>query len=234
MRRISRAASLLVLFGVLGLAAAGVAAAGTQTLVSGNGAIGGLDSAVSQTTGSSWSAALIVVPHPHWSTIAGTKWVAPAQGPVPDGGGTGPVNFTVHYRIAFTLPEVYEAPTLNGAMYSDNYADAFVNGIAVGGQPHGDSTGPPEFNFGWQSSLGPAPFGTADPAAFHAGTNFLSFDVVDAGNPQGLDFRAVVSYLEPTGETCKKGGWAAWGVFKNQGDCVSYVATHGTNPPAYG
>jgi hypothetical protein len=30
---------------------------------------------------------------------------------------------------------------------------------------------------------------------------------------------------------CKDGGWEAYGVFENQGDCVSYVATHGKNEP---
>ena len=30
---------------------------------------------------------------------------------------------------------------------------------------------------------------------------------------------------------CKDGGWEAYGVFKNQGDCVSYVATQGKNEP---
>ncbi len=33
-------------------------------------------------------------------------------------------------------------------------------------------------------------------------------------------------------DECKKGGWQAFGVFKNQGDCVSWVATGGKNPPA--
>jgi hypothetical protein len=28
------------------------------------------------------------------------------------------------------------------------------------------------------------------------------------------------------------GGWQSSGVFKNQGDCVSFVATNGKNPPA--
>ena len=32
-------------------------------------------------------------------------------------------------------------------------------------------------------------------------------------------------------DQCKDGGWASWGVFKNQGDCVSFVATDGKNPP---
>jgi hypothetical protein len=33
---------------------------------------------------------------------------------------------------------------------------------------------------------------------------------------------------------CKKGGWEEYGIFKNQGDCVSFVATDGKNPPALG
>jgi hypothetical protein len=34
------------------------------------------------------------------------------------------------------------------------------------------------------------------------------------------------------GNSCKNGGWRAFGVFKNQGDCVSFFATGGKNPPA--
>jgi hypothetical protein len=30
---------------------------------------------------------------------------------------------------------------------------------------------------------------------------------------------------------CKKGGWRNFGVFRNEGDCVSFVATDGRNPP---
>jgi hypothetical protein len=41
--------------------------------------------------------------------------------------------------------------------------------------------------------------------------------------------------VEPiTKHDCKKGGWKAWPVFKNRGDCVSYVATGGKNKPARG
>ena len=35
-----------------------------------------------------------------------------------------------------------------------------------------------------------------------------------------------------TKDDCKNGGWQSFGVFKNQGDCVSYVATGGKNLPA--
>jgi hypothetical protein len=39
--------------------------------------------------------------------------------------------------------------------------------------------------------------------------------------------------LLPTSkEQCKKNGWQAFGVFKNQGDCVSFVATDGKNGPS--
>lgn len=39
--------------------------------------------------------------------------------------------------------------------------------------------------------------------------------------------------LRPTSkDQCKDGGWRNYGVFKNQGDCVSFVATRGKNQPA--
>jgi hypothetical protein len=35
-----------------------------------------------------------------------------------------------------------------------------------------------------------------------------------------------------TKDQCKKGLWETFGIFKNQGDCVSFVATGGKNLPA--
>ena len=38
--------------------------------------------------------------------------------------------------------------------------------------------------------------------------------------------------LPETKDDCKDGGWQNYeGVFKNQGDCVSFVATEGKNQP---
>jgi hypothetical protein len=37
--------------------------------------------------------------------------------------------------------------------------------------------------------------------------------------------------LPATKDECKKGGWERFGVFENQGDCVSWVATGGKNLP---
>jgi hypothetical protein len=38
--------------------------------------------------------------------------------------------------------------------------------------------------------------------------------------------------LPTTEADCRNGGWERFGGFKNQGDCVSFVATGGKNPPA--
>jgi hypothetical protein len=39
--------------------------------------------------------------------------------------------------------------------------------------------------------------------------------------------------LPTSKDQCENGGWRTYGVFKNQGDCVSFVATGGKNPPAH-
>jgi hypothetical protein len=47
-----------------------------------------------------------------------------------------------------------------------------------------------------------------------------------------IDNVAVEALLPTTKDECKNGGWQSFGVFKNQGDCVSFVATGGKNKPA--
>jgi hypothetical protein len=37
--------------------------------------------------------------------------------------------------------------------------------------------------------------------------------------------------LPTTKDQCKNGGWQTYGIFKNQGDCASFVATGGKNRP---
>ena len=49
------------------------------------------------------------------------------------------------------------------------------------------------------------------------------------GNDLWMTTRAQV--LPQTKDDCKNDGWEQFGIFKNQGDCVSYVATGGTNQP---
>ena len=45
-------------------------------------------------------------------------------------------------------------------------------------------------------------------------------------------FVAKIATLPTSTDQCKNGGWKTFGVFKNQGDCVSFVASKGKNPPS--
>jgi Tol biopolymer transport system component len=49
------------------------------------------------------------------------------------------------------------------------------------------------------------------------------------GNDLWMTTRAQI--FPTTKDECKNGGFERFGIFKNQGDCVSYVATGGTNSP---
>ena len=47
-----------------------------------------------------------------------------------------------------------------------------------------------------------------------------------------MHFTVTVAAALPTStDQCKNGGWQNFAGFKNQGDCVSFVATGGKNPP---
>lgn len=57
---------------------------------------------------------------------------------------------------------------------------------------------------------------------------FNEFNTVTSGDLTVRDAPA----LPTTEDQCRRSGWRTFGVFKNQGDCVSFVATGGKNPPA--
>ena len=77
---------------------------------------------------------------------------------------------------------------------------------------------------------GPSIPGPTDCRAYPSGftPSFEGVSVNDFGDVIVTDTQA----LPTSKEQCKKGGWRTYGVFKNQGDCVSFVATGGKNPPA--
>lgn len=51
------------------------------------------------------------------------------------------------------------------------------------------------------------------------------------GNDDGSTHGFVATRFPSSKAECMKGGWQTFGVFKNQGDCVSFVATGGSNLP---
>jgi hypothetical protein len=68
----------------------------------------------------------------------------------------------------------------------------------------------------------PAPGDPPTPGLFSTGGGPLTTgDVVVVDAPP----------LPTSKDQCTNGGWRTFGVFKNQGDCVSFVATQGRNPP---
>ena len=79
--------------------------------------------------------------------------------------------------------------------------------------------------------------GSAYVTGYTASTNFPTtagaFQTTHAGEFRTLLLpRSNSSPLPTSTDQCKNGGWKTFGVFKNQGDCVSFVATKGKNPPS--
>jgi hypothetical protein len=77
-------------------------------------------------------------------------------------------------------------------------------------------------------TIGGSPFGQTGTCA--QPTPATSVDVLTEG-----DFQVVDAQPSPTSkDQCTNGGWRRYGGFKNQGDCVSFVATGGRKQPAVG
>ena len=60
------------------------------------------------------------------------------------------------------------------------------------------------------------------PPPFQASFPLISGDIMVTDAPP----------LSATKDQCKNGGWQTYGVFKNQGACVSFVAAKGKNQPS--
>jgi hypothetical protein len=105
-----------------------------------------------------------------------------------------------------------------------------INGTVVGNftVPQG-FTGPLTLDVSFPPILGPAYAVTIRVTNTVPG-GFGAHSLAAAGNfAHSIELFAAL----PTAKReCKKGGWRSFGVFKNQGDCVSFVATGGKNPPA--
>ena len=65
-------------------------------------------------------------------------------------------------------------------------------------------------------------------------TASIQTTVVGVGDASATASFTMASLLPTSKAQCKNGGWKTYTVFKNQGDCVSFVATGGKNPPANG
>lgn len=76
--------------------------------------------------------------------------------------------------------------------------------------------------------------GGVDPIADVGGNRYAWFTTIDQislaiDNHELCLGEACAAALPQDKEDCRKGGWAEFGIFKNQGDCVAFVATGGRN-----
>ena len=98
---------------------------------------------------------------------------------------------------------------------------------------------PPDGSVG--GGVGPATFTADSNGSFQFGFGTVGIKTIYTATViyqgQTLTQTLRVTCEPPTPTTkdeCKNGGWKTFGVFKNQGDCVSFVTTKGKNPPAGG
>ena len=91
-----------------------------------------------------------------------------------------------------------------------------------------------EFAYRTGDPFGPPLPGPTDCSAFPQAFGSDPFWFPTFTNDQGDLVVSDTPSMPTSKDQCKKGGWQTFGVFKNQGDCVSFVATGGKNPPSGG
>jgi 6-phosphogluconolactonase (cycloisomerase 2 family) len=139
----------------------------------------------------------VVVSPPAWSgTLFGASWVGIAASGS-DGANPAPRYYMYDTEFKLCANQVAAGPGLEGHMFADDEAGAFLNGEAIGHQSINvggvNDNGPPVS--GWPFAAGPT-------SHFKTGTNTLQFVVLDEAGPStGLDFLASVKALpcESTG-----------------------------------
>ena len=179
-------------------ASASAVSAATITLQSGNGVIGGTDSAVQVVADTNTGTteprpANIVARNSNWAPaidastpIAESQWVSYSPG----GANGSPATLQTTYETTFTLPAGATNASLTVEVLADNRAELSLNGTVFGAQ-----TG----CFGFSGP--PSTFTTT--TGFVSGVNTLSFDVANpaagcGAGPSGLDFVATVTFDEVT------------------------------------
>jgi hypothetical protein len=89
-----------------------------------------------------------------------------------------------------------------------------------------------EFAYRIGEPFGPALPGPTDCSTFPGTFGRDLFWFPDFANDAGDLVVTDTPSPPPSKEECKNGGWRNFPGFKNQGDCVSFVATNGKNQPA--
>jgi hypothetical protein len=165
-----------------------------------------------------------------YSTYLGGSDTDVGRGIAVDGVGSA---YVAGYTRSTDFPTTAEAvqTTHGGGVY-----DAFVTKL--------DATGS---GLVYSTYLGGSDYDAGEGIAVGTGSAYLTGDTNSTNFPttaratqttyagSGDAFVAKLEFVVPlptSTDQCKKGGWKTFGVFKNQGDCVSFVATKGKTPPS--
>ena len=179
--------------------------------------------------------AVIECANPAWTaSIPNANWIwAPDVIACVSGSpGNAPVE-TVGFTKVFNITGTPEGGTL--LLAADNSATVTINGTTIQGTT-GDSSGATPYNF--------QNVATVDITSYLVtGTNTITINGTNAPytcgtatcNPAGILASLTVTSSLSSTAWCKNGGWQSWtdangNPFKHQGDCVSYVVSHGIDP----
>jgi hypothetical protein len=163
--------------------------------------------------------------------VVGGGWQAFTFGPEGVPAPESPFTFTAATAVAVTVTDAFCQG--DGFTISDGSNTLGTTG-AVSAWPECTIAVP-----GWTGNPDTA---FADPTFSHGvfvvGAGSHSIGVVASTSPYfpPISGQGFIRFdtLTLTADGCKEGGWQAYLNFKNQGDCVSFVATGGKNLPAGG
>ncbi|MBI2187284.1 MAG: Ig-like domain-containing protein [Acidobacteria bacterium] len=141
----------------------------------------------------------------------------PARLTLSPSNATNPVN--TQHCVTATVQDASANPTPNITVHF-----GVTGAITASDSATTDSGGQAGFCYG-----GPAIAGTDAITAYADTDNDSTRDVAE---PSDAATKIWFVPLPTSADQCKNGGWQAFGVFKNQGDCVSFVATAGRNAPS--
>jgi hypothetical protein len=160
---------------------------------------------------------------------------APMCGPPPVN-GLPPVNFAEHNEEVY-----YELASPAGTSIDLISAGTYTAGLGFGGQVQVELSDAASSPVGGTVPTSGS-FRPSQPLSTFDGEDPVGTWTLTIGDLFGADAHCfynvdiAVTADSPTTPTtngqCKKGGWRDFKVFKNQGDCVSFVATGGKNPPS--
>ena len=144
------------------------------------------------------------------------------------------------WGAATLIPELSSPTTENRPTIRQDGLEIFFYSDRPGGSGSTDLWTATRDSVGaaWSTPVNLGPTVNSSAADIHpylsADAETLIFSSARPGGSGGMDswMTTRTQIFPTTKDECQNGGFERFGVFKNQGDCVSYVATNGNNPPA--